>query len=71
MSAVILEDFYRPWFSKDLSETHVQIVMKLSVILFGSLCVALVQIVEKLGTVLQVNTKNNLMDKYVKFECFF
>lgn len=58
MAAVVLEDFYKPLYNKPLSEKHTQIIIKLTVILFGAVCVGLVFVVEKLGAVLQVS--NNL-----------
>lgn len=57
MAAVVLEDFYRPFFNKPLSQRHTKILMKSTVILMGVVCVALVFVVEKLGAVLQVNTE--------------
>ncbi|KAF7276360.1 hypothetical protein GWI33_007104, partial [Rhynchophorus ferrugineus] len=53
MSAVVLEDFYKPFIRRPITEKHTAIVMKLTVIFFGAICVGLVFIVEKLGAVLQ------------------
>ncbi|XP_030022475.2 sodium-coupled monocarboxylate transporter 1 [Manduca sexta] len=54
MSAVVLEDFYKPFFKKELSDTQSNWLMRGVVILLGTLCVALVFIVEKMGTILQL-----------------
>ncbi|XP_030767891.1 sodium-coupled monocarboxylate transporter 1-like [Sitophilus oryzae] len=54
MAAVVLEDFYRPFFHKDINEKHYNFVLKLTVIIFGAICVGLVFVVEKLGSVLQL-----------------
>ncbi|XP_076270720.1 sodium-coupled monocarboxylate transporter 1-like isoform X2 [Rhynchophorus ferrugineus] len=55
MSAVVLEDFYKPFIRRPITEKHTAIVMKLTVIFFGAICVGLVFIVEKLGAVLQLS----------------
>ncbi|XP_067005054.2 sodium-coupled monocarboxylate transporter 1 isoform X1 [Anabrus simplex] len=54
MAAVILEDFYKPFFAKPLTERQTSVLMKAVVIIFGFVCVALVFVVEKLGSVLQM-----------------
>ncbi|XP_073957494.1 sodium-coupled monocarboxylate transporter 1-like [Choristoneura fumiferana] len=54
MSAVVLEDFYKPFFKKELSETQTNWLLRGVVVLLGVLCVALVFIVEKMGTILQL-----------------
>ncbi|XP_032528970.2 sodium-coupled monocarboxylate transporter 1-like isoform X1 [Danaus plexippus] len=54
MSAVVLEDFYKPFFKKRLSERQTNFLLKGVVIVLGILCLALVFIVEKMGTVLQL-----------------
>lgn len=54
MSAIVLEDFVKPVISKKLSNRETEIIMKSVVLIFGVVCVALVFVVEKLGTVLQV-----------------
>ncbi|XP_018571163.2 sodium-coupled monocarboxylate transporter 1-like, partial [Anoplophora glabripennis] len=54
MSAVVLEDFYKPFFHKQLTEKQTYIMMKLTVIIMGIFCVGMVFVVEKLGAVLQV-----------------
>lgn len=54
MSAVVLEDFFKPFVKRPLSNRTINWIMRLVVICTGTLCVALVVIVEKLGTVLQL-----------------
>ncbi|KAJ8920690.1 hypothetical protein NQ315_004829 [Exocentrus adspersus] len=54
MSAVVLEDFYKPFFHKKLTERQTYILMKLTVIITGAICVGMVFVVEKLGAVLQL-----------------
>lgn len=54
MAAVFLEDFYKPFAKNGVSEKTTYYIMKLTVIILGAICVALVFIVEKLGAVLQV-----------------
>ncbi|KAL5274149.1 hypothetical protein ACFFRR_000734 [Megaselia abdita] len=56
MSAVILEDFIKPFRSKPLSERQVHYLLRLTVVLFGIAIISLVFIVEKLGMVLQLAT---------------
>ncbi|KAH9631487.1 hypothetical protein HF086_004648 [Spodoptera exigua] len=52
MSAVVLEDFYKPFFKKPLTDRQASWIMKGVVIILGTLCV--VFIVEKMGTILQL-----------------
>jgi sodium-coupled monocarboxylate transporter 8/12 len=54
MAAVILEDFREVYIRRSLSERMSSIILKLSVVIFGILCVGLVYIIEKLGAILQV-----------------
>nr|XP_049691920.1 sodium-coupled monocarboxylate transporter 1 [Helicoverpa armigera] len=54
MSAVVLEDFYKPFFAKALTDRQASWLMRGVVILLGTLCVGLVFIVEKMGTILQL-----------------
>ncbi|KAI4465226.1 sodium-coupled monocarboxylate transporter [Holotrichia oblita] len=54
MAAVVLEDCCKSFLKKELSEKQTHILMKLSVIVMGLICVGLVFVVEKLGTVLQL-----------------
>jgi Na+/proline symporter len=54
MAAVVLEDFYKSWFTHQLSPRQTNILMKMVVVVLGTMCVGLVFVVEKLGAVLQV-----------------
>ncbi|RZB62225.1 sodium-coupled monocarboxylate transporter 1-like, partial [Asbolus verrucosus] len=54
MAAVILEDFYHFFFNKPLTDKQSFIIMKLTVVICGVICVSLVYVVQQLGTVLQI-----------------
>ncbi|KAJ6636751.1 Sodium-coupled monocarboxylate transporter 1 [Pseudolycoriella hygida] len=54
MSAVVLEDFVKPFVEKPLSNKTVNWIMRSVVVVVGAICVALVVVVEKMGTVLQL-----------------
>nr|XP_026496581.1 sodium-coupled monocarboxylate transporter 1-like [Vanessa tameamea] len=54
MSAVVLEDFYKPFYKRQLSERQTNWLLKGVVIMLGILCLGLVFIVEKMGTILQL-----------------
>lgn len=54
MSAVVLEDFCNPFAKKPLSRSAVNWIMRLVVVGVGALCLMLVVVVEKMGTVLQL-----------------
>lgn len=54
MSAVVLEDFCKPFVKRPLSDSAINLIMRSVVVGVGVLCVALVFLVEKLGTVLQL-----------------
>lgn len=54
MSAVVLEDFVKPYVKKPLTESQVNWVMRSVVVVIGVICVGMVYIVEKMGTVLQL-----------------
>lgn len=56
MSAVILEDFIKPFRTKPLSERQVHYILRFIVLFFGMAVIGLVFIVEKLGMVLQLAT---------------
>ncbi|XP_060804661.1 sodium-coupled monocarboxylate transporter 1-like [Amyelois transitella] len=53
MSAVVLEDFWKPFFKKP-TQKQTQILVRAVVVILGFICVALVFVVEKLGSVLQL-----------------
>ncbi|XP_050086876.1 sodium-coupled monocarboxylate transporter 1 [Anopheles aquasalis] len=54
MSAVILEDFVKPFVKEPLSPRAINWIMRSVVVGVGALCAALVFVVEKMGTVLQL-----------------
>jgi insulin-like growth factor 2 mRNA-binding protein 1 len=54
MSAVVLEDFVKPYAKKPLTERLVNWVMRSTVVVIGVWSVCMVYIVEKAGTVLQL-----------------
>lgn len=54
MSAVVLEDFIKPFVKKPLSNTAINWIMRSVVVVVGIICVALVVVVQKMGTVLQL-----------------
>lgn len=54
MSAVVLEDFAKNIVKKPLTERQTHYIMRGVVAVFGTICVCLVFLVEKLGTVLQL-----------------
>ena len=56
MSAVVLEDFFKPFVKKDISERATGFILRGTVLFLGVLSVVLVYVVEKLGsTVLQLS----------------
>lgn len=55
MAAVVLEDFYKPFASRPLSERGTMILIKSVVFIIGITCIGLVFIVEHLGNVLQLS----------------
>ncbi|KXJ73465.1 hypothetical protein RP20_CCG015759, partial [Aedes albopictus] len=55
LAAVVLEDFVKPFLGFDLTERQTRYLMRGTVLLFGVIAVALVMVVEKLGTVLQLS----------------
>ncbi|EDW80940.1 uncharacterized protein Dwil_GK11796 [Drosophila willistoni] len=54
MSAVVLEDFVKPYVKKPLSNSATNWIMRLVVVGVGALCVGLVYVVQHMGTVLQL-----------------
>uniref|UniRef100_A0A1B0CY50 Sodium-coupled monocarboxylate transporter 1 n=1 Tax=Lutzomyia longipalpis TaxID=7200 RepID=A0A1B0CY50_LUTLO len=54
MSAVVLEDFCKPFVRTPLTTTATNWIMRSVVVGVGALCVCLVFVVEKMGTVLQL-----------------
>ncbi|XP_037052036.1 sodium-coupled monocarboxylate transporter 1-like isoform X2 [Bradysia coprophila] len=55
MAAIVLEDFYKPFASRPLSEKQTSYLMRSVVFCTGVIALALVFVVEKLGTVLQLS----------------
>lgn len=55
MSAVMLEDFFKSFTSRPLTVTQTKYITRGVVAVFGAICVALVFVVEKLGSVLQLS----------------
>ncbi|XP_053611489.1 sodium-coupled monocarboxylate transporter 1-like [Plodia interpunctella] len=70
MSAVVLEDFYKPFNRKPLTDRQSNWLMKGVVVLLGVLCVALVFIVEKMGTILQLTMTLEAMTMGPQFGVF-
>lgn len=54
MSAVVLEDFFKPFAKRPLSNFAINCIMRSVVVCVGVVCVALVVVVQKMGTVLQL-----------------
>ena len=54
MSAVVLEDFCKPFMKRPLTNVKINWIMRLVVVFVGVLCVALVFVVERLGTIQQL-----------------
>lgn len=55
LAAVILEDFCKTFYSNDISEKASAIIMRGTVLIFGTLSVALVYVVQHMGSVLQLS----------------
>lgn len=55
LAAIVLEDFYKPFAKRQLSETETAYLMRATVVICGSIAVALVFVVERLGAVLQLS----------------
>lgn len=55
MSAVILEDFFKTFTNTPLTDKQTNYIMRGVVAIFGAICVCLVLVVEKLGSVLQLS----------------
>lgn len=54
MSAVVLEDFVKPFRKKPLSNLAINWIMRSVVVGMGTICLALVVVVQRMGTVLQL-----------------
>lgn len=55
ISAVVLEDFVKSFCKQPPTQRQSAFVMRTTVIVFGFICLALVFVVEKMGTVLQLS----------------
>lgn len=55
MAAIVLEDFYKPFANRPLSEKQTSYLMRSVVLCVGIVSFALVFVVENLGTVLQLS----------------
>lgn len=55
MAAIVLEDFYKPFANQPLSEKQTSYLMRSVVLVVGVISLALVFVVEHLGTVLQLS----------------
>jgi len=55
LSAVMLEDFFKPFSKTPLTERQTKYIMRGVVVVFGVICVALVFVVEQLGSVLMLS----------------
>lgn len=55
MSAVVLEDFFKTFSKKPLTDKQTKYIMRGVVAIFGSICLCLVLVVEKMGAVLQLS----------------
>ncbi|XP_044268114.1 sodium-coupled monocarboxylate transporter 1-like [Tribolium madens] len=53
MTGVIFEDLIKPRMKKPLSEARASLLMKIIVVIIGSICVGLVFVVEKMGALIQ------------------
>lgn len=54
MSAIVLEDFVKPFVKNPLSNLAINWIMRSVVVGMGIICLALVVVVQKMGTVLQL-----------------
>ena len=54
-SGVILKDFIEPWRVKPLTERQTAYILRISVIFFGLISMFMVNLVEKLGMVMQLS----------------
>lgn len=55
MSAVVLEDFFKPFMKGDLSERKSKYIMRGTVLILGVMSVTLVYVVQHMGSVLQLS----------------
>lgn len=55
MTGVIFEDLIKPRIRKPLTEAQASFLMKIIVVVIGSICVGLVFVVEKMGALIQAS----------------
>lgn len=55
MSAIVLEDYFKPFMKNELSERATSLIMRGTVLVLGALAVAMVYVVQHLGSVLQLS----------------
>ena len=55
MTGVIFEDLIRPMIKKPISEKCASLIMKVIVVVIGTVCVGMVFVVENMGTIVQVH----------------
>ena len=54
MTGVIYEDMIKTAYKKPISEATASFIMKIIVVIIGIFCVAMVFVIEQLGTLIQV-----------------
>lgn len=54
MAAIVLEDFYKSYTSSALSERSTQILMKSTVVIFGTICLAIIFTMDNLDFILKI-----------------
>lgn len=54
MAGVVYEDIIKTFYKKELSESQVSNIMKAVVVVLGTICVVLVFMIEKMGTLFEV-----------------
>ncbi|XP_026465208.1 LOW QUALITY PROTEIN: sodium-coupled monocarboxylate transporter 1-like [Ctenocephalides felis] len=55
MTGVIFQDLIKPMYKKPITEERASFIMKIIVVIIGAICVALVFVVEKMGTLVQAS----------------
>ncbi len=71
MAAIVLEDFVKPYVEAPLNEKETIYIMRGTVLVIGIVSVALVFVVERLGTVLQLTFTLNSLAAGPLFGLFF
>lgn len=60
LSGTLLDDFIRPLSPKKINDSLANIILKMTVVILGIVAGALVFLVEKMGTIMQVRKENKL-----------